>query len=607
MTAPSYTTDLTDLDDCTASTNWYEATATGWTSINAETYGDTDDYIHGTSALSSSVKTGVGAVLYNVSGTIPTDGAFLVWIKYSAAGGLYSEASGGIRTLLGDGTASFYAWSHLGNDTYLYDGWLNLATNPSATYDYTEGSYAGSSTVTYWGWGYGATSIPSKGNPFWADMLRYGRCEARFRYGETSDYCTFAGFATQNDSTSNKWGLIQAMPYGYLWKGKMVIGYNSTAADFRDSNEFILLDNTKHVTSGFNAISIETATTNVEWTNITIKSLSTVSPGTLTVTDNPDVAFDKCAFTDMGAHTYQSNSTITDTVFTRCGLVTTGGGTFTGCTFEDTDDSTKAVVASSPANAALVSNCTFVSGGTGHGLEVGGTAADFTLTGCTFTGYDTADPGTAANKAIYVNIASGTVNLTISGGSGVTADHHVRTAGATVNVLTGSVTLTVTCVKTDGTALQNVRVFVKAKDGTGPFPFEDTVTIANSGTTATVTHTAHGMESNDYVFIDGASHHQNNGVFQITVTNANTYTYTMASAPGSSPTGTIESTFVALYGLSDANGEVTASRVYASDQPITGWARNTVSGSPYYQEGVVTGSVDAADGLTTTAVLVGDE
>ena len=116
MTAPSYTTDLTDIDDCTDGTNWAEATASGWTSINIETYGDTDDFIVGSSALSSSVKVGVGAVLYNVSGTIPTDGAFLVWIKYSAAGGLYSEASGGIRTLLGDGLNSFYAWSHLGND-----------------------------------------------------------------------------------------------------------------------------------------------------------------------------------------------------------------------------------------------------------------------------------------------------------------------------------------------------------------------------------------------------------------------------------------------------------------------------------------------------------
>jgi hypothetical protein len=70
-----------------------------------------------------------------------------------------------------------------------------------------------------------------------------------------------------------------------------------------------------------------------------------------------------------------------------------------------------------------------------------------------------------------------------------------------------------------------------------------TVTISNSGTTATVTHTAHGRNSGDRALIAGASLSANNGVFTITSTGANTYTYTMGSSPGSSPTGTITATF----------------------------------------------------------------
>jgi len=141
----------------------------------------------------------------------------------------------------------------------------------------------------------------------------------------------------------------------------------------------------------------------------------------------------------------------------------------------------------------------------------------------------------------------------------------------------------------------------------GAFPVEDTVTIVNSGTTATVTHTGHGMASNDYVYIEGGSLDENEGVFQITYINANSYSYTMASSPGSSPTGTITSTFVALYGLSDVNGEVSTSRVYATPQPIRGWARNTASGSPYYQEGVITGTISSTAGFSGAAVLVPDE
>jgi hypothetical protein len=155
----------------------------------------------------------------------------------------------------------------------------------------------------------------------------------------------------------------------------------------------------------------------------------------------------------------------------------------------------------------------------------------------------------------------------------------------------------------EATDIENARVFLKAKDGTGPFPFEESVTIVNSGTTATVTHTAHGMASNDYADIKGASLAINNGAHQITVTGANTYTYTMSSSPGSSPTGTITSTFVALYGLTNASGDKSTSRVYASAQPVTGWVRLT----PAYKTAPLFGEVSATTGYSATGVLISDE
>ena len=140
----------------------------------------------------------------------------------------------------------------------------------------------------------------------------------------------------------------------------------------------------------------------------------------------------------------------------------------------------------------------------------------------------------------------------------------------------------------------------------GPYPDNDTVTIVNSGTTATVTHTGHGMLNNDYVYITGGSLDANRGVFQITYINANSYSYTMGSTPGSSPTGTITSTFVGLYGLTSASGVTTTNRVYAGDQLLVGWARKS-SSSPYYQDAPLRGTVDSSDGLYATGVLVSDE
>ena len=116
-----------------------------------------------------------------------------------------------------------------------------------------------------------------------------------------------------------------------------------------------------------------------------------------------------------------------------------------------------------------------------------------------------------------------------------------------------------------------------AANATADMPYQDSVTIANSGTTATVTHSTHGMQTGEKLWIRGASHVANNGVFVISVSNSSTYTYTMASAPGSSPTGTITSTWVAIDAVTNTSGQVTMCRSFSTSQRITGWARKATA------------------------------
>jgi hypothetical protein len=156
-----------------------------------------------------------------------------------------------------------------------------------------------------------------------------------------------------------------------------------------------------------------------------------------------------------------------------------------------------------------------------------------------------------------------------------------------------------------GVKFQDANVFLAAADG-GGLPFEDTVTIVNSGTTATVTHTGHAMASSDKVLIKGASLAANNGVFSITWISVDSYSYTMTSTPGSSPTGDITATFVLIKGLPDVNGEIDKSRVFPSNQPVYGWARKG-SGTPYYREGPLSGTVSSSSGASFTAILARDE
>jgi hypothetical protein len=685
MAAPTYTTDLSTLNLCENSGTFGEYTGMDDGGSPDET--DQDDVIQGSYLCSAQCSLKVGElqsiyVDYGSGVTVPTDGAILMWNKFDAGGLLEAYTSGGVRIVIGASAVNWDAWKAGGVDKTPnpYGGWFNFALNPLArTYDYRGGSGTGT-TYQFAGMAISLTADgPSKGQPFKIDAIRFGRCTIIIEYGSSGDgYANFGDAAAKNDNNEvtegyNRWGLFSVSGGGYLWKGRMQIG-TANACEFVASDAFILVDDVVNCTANFNTIEINHVDTTVNWTNIIFKSLGTQSPGRLVMNHNTDLTWTACQFFDMGAFSFGgTNSSAPGSTFSGCGLITTEGGTFDSCTFNDTSDAAKAVIVSSPANAALITNSTFISGGTGHGLEIGGTADNLTLTGATFTGYDTANPGTAANKAIYVNIISGTVNLTVSGGSGITQNYHVRSAGATVNIIAGAVDVDARCVKTDGTALEDVRVYMAAaakssgtattdtasklvdtnatfdSDGVvvgdiafnktdgasaavtgvdsetslslasdafpdgnedyrvgGAFPDEDTVTISNSGTTATVTHTGHGMSSNDNTYIEGGDQVGNEGVYQINFISANSYSYTMLSSP-SSPTGTITSTFVALFGSSDANGEVSTSRIYSVDQPVAGWARNTISGAPYYQEGIITGTITTSGGLSATAVLVSDE
>lgn len=283
--------------------------------------------------------------------------------------------------------------------------------------------------------------------------------------------------------------------------------------------------------------------------------------------------------------------------FINCPSFTQYGATITNSKFLNTK-----VSSASPGDADNISNSSFTKNtGTQHALEIGGSAADITLTGLTFSGYAGSD-GSTGNEAIYVNIATGAMTITIAGGGSVPS---IRTAGCVVTVVSGAVTVKAIAQKADGTKIQSARVLLRAS-AAGAFPYNATVTISNSGTTATVTHSAHGMLTGDKVQITGASHWQNNGVFSITKIDSGSYSYTLPEAPGSSPTGTIKCSFVYLEGLTDVNGEISMTRVVSSDQAVMGWARKS-SGAPYYKEGPLSGTVDDATGGTFTAILSPDE
>lgn len=64
-------------------------------------------------------------------------------------------------------------------------------------------------------------------------------------------------------------------------------------------------------------------------------------------------------------------------------------------------------------------------------------------------------------------------------------------------------------------------------------------TVTRSGTTATFNKTSHGFSTSDVLFIQGNSIDVYNGVFTITVVDANNFTYVIKVDPGANPAASV--------------------------------------------------------------------
>ena len=445
MAAPSYSTDLATRVVSEAESNSGWAELSGHTSGGAAT-SESDYYLQGAGCVSQSMGQGTGVTAglqYDSGANISwTSGyCFFAWQIFTAPNAIDTFANGGMRFGVGSTSGNMNYWRTMGSDfgKYPYGGWQNSAVDPTFTPDYTDGSPVAGNYRLIGSWPNRVAAV-TKGNPHGVDVVRYGRGLLEITLGDLANgYGTFVGVATYNDGTSNRFGLFQKEGTGYLWKGLLSFGTAATACDFRDQNKNITVDDTPRTYAGFNKIEIRNASSRVDWTGISIVALnaSQLSPGSLEVVDNADVNIDGCTFVDMTTFSFLSGSSVVGTTFRRCGLVTPNGAEFTDNVLASPDGTI--AVTTTASNLANMQRCSFVSAGTGHGLEITGSAGEYSLIGHKFSGY-AASNGSTGNEAVYVNIASGTVTLNVTSGGSTPS---IRTAGATVVVVAAvAVTLT---------------------------------------------------------------------------------------------------------------------------------------------------------------------
>jgi len=219
--------------------------------------------------------------------------------------------------------------------------------------------------------------------------------------------------------------------------------------------------------------------------------------------------------------------------------------------------------------------------------------------------------GSYASSTIWHGENSGTnadVTISPTNGANPTAAEFENTASGTVTVSNPSVVATVNVKDHLNNNLQFARVYLRASDNT-QLPFEESVTITRSGTVATVTHAAHGMETGDKVVIKGITDktEDNAGTHTITFLTSSTYSYVTTDSGSTSYTGSIIATWVAIEAETDASGNASRTRSYAGNQPVAGWVRKSSPGSTRYKSFPIAGTIDTANGLTINVKMVKDE
>lgn len=561
---------------------------------------------------------GVGAP-YNFAAGQANDGDHIFgWIGAMTA--VDTQANGGLRIVVADdlATDSVGEW-YVGKGTGYLNGWFAFVIDPKLAFDnlvaagtavWTAGGNPAQLTgVDGFGGGFLPLTSPTGNSPnMFVDAFSVGK-GYRLTAGDSTSadgkFTDFTNFENELSGTTsiNKFGGIRIASGIVFAKCKLFIGAESgsTNTEFTD-NGFVVVWEDARVAATFYELKASkgTGTTTIVMGNgllaanspqVFALSLAGVTSVTMT-----NMTVDRASPITLDSAVSWIGGTIKNS-----GQITASGATLQNLDIRNST-ATTALLWAIADPTLRISGTSFTSAGTGHGLEITGTPANITLTNNSWTGYTAASGG---NEAVYINTSAGSMNLTISGG---TVPSVRVAAGVNVTIIESARTVKVSAVDVGGTAVTDTNVFVKASS-TAAFPFRVSVSIERSVSTATVTHSTHGLATNDLVLIEGCTEPEYNGVFSITKIDDNSYSYTVSGSPATPAGGSPKSTFVFLKGSANAgagNNEISMSRSIPSSQPVIGWARKATSGTRY-KEGAIAGTVSSTDNTSFSAVMIEDE
>jgi hypothetical protein len=593
---------------------------------------ETDIVLQGAQAVSTKASSKAGWMYFDIgagneldfsaSGT-EEDQLLYIWINVTTVGILDTLANKGLAIQVGSTTANFDYWTLMGSDgngNGYTGGWICAIIDISnVTATGTGGTGLNKASARYFGV-YISTTASSKSENLIIDQIMVGNglritgSGATDGWQDVVDYCT--------DFTNRAWGMVQERAGIYYIFGHLYVGDSTQTAvtSLSDNARIFRFGDFQYytgsvwatsITNGHNGFTVEDAASyTTTFQDGTLVGSDQGRSGSVWIgSDLTNTTFDLYGGSNAASVTKMYGGTLRgidggitwgndsdhhcySVVFEECAqFAPVGAVKIRNCLFINTVDADAAILWNENID---IQNCQFIANTTGAGVEMpSAVGTPYTYTNLTFSG-NTYDVLNSSGSAITIS-KQGTSDPSTYEGSTVTFE-------ATVTI-----TITVEDIVTTD-PISGVRVALWAADGTGIYPYKETVTITRSGSTATVSHTAHGMATGDYVVIDKTVDQvEYSGIHLITKIDANSYSYTVSGAPVTPATGVIKATGAFLSGTTDVNGEIERVRSVGVNTPVEGFCRKSTS-SPRYKTFPLAGNtVTSVSGLSAAAPLIRDD
>ena len=463
-----------------------------------------DVYLYGSGSIASKYASKTGYTY--IDGITPlnfsTSGEYLyILVNVLAPGPFDTLVNTPFNLVMGATTSTLREYTIASKDDSngWTGGWKSFVVDPSIT-----------STI---GSGNAITAIDTIG--VWIDTNVSVRAESIFQSMIISaNGITFTGSPTVaadgwkelalwcTDYTNRAFPFLEVRGKTYFMKGGIVVGNGSTATVFSaqgnsiECEETSFYNGTAWVSTMPATANTITTTTNssIDWTNVSITGYINNRLNINTSVGNAS-AFTGGSIKLLNTLTAKSTDVFNGVVMGTYNARTLGSEKYEACTFDgssaltlgatanfannNTTNGTSGVISIITNDLSKVATCQFNSSGSNHGVELTSIGSGSMTWDCVTTGFDTGvtgspvTPTNTGNEDIYVSATTGTLTISVASGATIPS---IRSAGATINVVAGQVTTTITVRDIDtGNVIQGARVYLVGSGGA-----LDGVTIFNT-------------------------------------------------------------------------------------------------------------------------------